>query len=55
MNINCAITVLDLSQSLEEETLKVTSEQHGSKHHDKHEDKHHGGRIIKNTRYAPDR
>ena len=42
------VTVLDLSQSLEEENIK---------HTDKHEATGlgGGGRIIKNTQYAPPR
>ena len=48
----CIWSVLDLSQSLEEEK----SAEHFSKHHDKHhETMLQGGRIIKNTRYAPPR
>ena len=46
-------SVLDLSQSLEEEKSAM---EHVSKHHDKHhETMLQGGRIIKNTRYAPPR
>ena len=50
--------VLNLNQSLEDESSKLTAE-HISKHHDKHETALQGGivggRIIKNTRYAPPR
>lgn len=50
--------ILDLSQSLEEETTRLAVD-HSSKHHDKHEAALSGGpvggRIIKNTRYAPPR
>ena len=50
--------ILDLSQSLEDESSKLTAE-HISKYHEKHESTLAsgalGGRIIKNTKYAPPR
>lgn len=51
--------ILDLSQSLEDESSKLTAEHISKHHHDKHETTLQGGpvggRIIKNTRYAPPR